>query len=188
MFFKHLATVTRHRFLVWLYLFKCGFPFRGLFHDLTKFSFTEFFLSIKYYQGVRSPVFKEREVNHNYSEIGIHHTNRNKHHWEYWVDFYRGTIVIRTLPYKICIEIICDMISASKVYGNQVSILEYFTAREKYFYIHSLTKEYIKAIFSLYENEGFKGLKRGRTRKLYVEMFNNQTFYEQFKVTIEKID
>ncbi|MDR0832369.1 MAG: DUF5662 family protein, partial [Bacillales bacterium] len=116
-FFLHLWLVTKHRFRVFLYCTYAGFFWRGLVHDLSKYSFREFFPSVKYYQGNRSPVFKQREMNNYYSEIGIHHTRKNKHHWEYWVDIYKGGLVLRTLPYAICLEMVCDMIAASKTYN-----------------------------------------------------------------------
>ena len=42
-FFRHLNTVNKHRFLVFKYSIKAGIPFRGLVHDLSKYSITEFF-------------------------------------------------------------------------------------------------------------------------------------------------
>ena len=47
-FIKHLNVVNRHRFEVFKLCCKCGFPLRGLLHDLSKYSYTEFSESIKY--------------------------------------------------------------------------------------------------------------------------------------------
>ena len=41
-FFGHLNTVNKHRFLVFKYCVKAGIPFRGLVHDLSKYSLLEF--------------------------------------------------------------------------------------------------------------------------------------------------
>ena len=61
-FFRHLHTVNRHRFLVMKMCFSCGMYKQGLMHDLSKYSPTEFIPSVRYYQGNRSPISKEKEV------------------------------------------------------------------------------------------------------------------------------
>ena len=38
-FFKHLSVVLRHKYEVFKLSIKCGIPFRGLIHDLSKFSY-----------------------------------------------------------------------------------------------------------------------------------------------------
>ena len=58
--FKHFFTITHHRHLVMKYCFKVGIGFQGLFHDLSKYSFKEFFRSVKYYKGDKSPTEYER--------------------------------------------------------------------------------------------------------------------------------
>ena len=38
-FFGHFHTVNKHRWYVFLYSVRAGIPFRGLVHDLSKYSF-----------------------------------------------------------------------------------------------------------------------------------------------------
>ena len=45
----HIMTICKHKFYVGIYMFKSGFYFRGIMHDMSKFSPTEFSESIKYY-------------------------------------------------------------------------------------------------------------------------------------------
>ena len=78
---KHFITITHHRHKVIAHCFKAGIGFQGLFHDLSKYTFTEFRPGAKYYQGTRSPNEKEREL-FGYSLARIHHKGRNKHHFE----------------------------------------------------------------------------------------------------------
>ena len=84
-FFKHLFTITKHRFMVMKHCFKIGLVWRGLMHDMSKYSPSEFWAGVKYYQGNRSPQAKEREIL-GYSSAWLHHKGRNKHHFEYWKD------------------------------------------------------------------------------------------------------
>ena len=56
-FFGHLHTVNKHRFKVFILCCKCGFIWRGLTHDLSKYSPVEFFEGVKYYAGgKKSPI------------------------------------------------------------------------------------------------------------------------------------
>ena len=115
--FKHFCTITKHRHIVMRYCFKLGIGFQGLRHDLSKYSPTEFFNGAKYYQGTRSPNDREREVK-GYSEAWMHHKGRNKHHHEYWFD-YAAPLKAPVIPYKYAVEMICDMIAASKNYQGK---------------------------------------------------------------------
>ena len=48
---KHFITITKHRHKVIEHCFKAGIGFQGLFHDLSKYSLTEFLPGAKYYLG-----------------------------------------------------------------------------------------------------------------------------------------
>ena len=114
--FKHLGLVTRHRFMVFVHCAKCGIPWRGLVHDLSKFSPTEFFESVKYYTGYRSPIGVCREEN-GVSMAWLHHKGRNKHHIEYWLD--DDCDVTPLMPYEYAVECVCDKLSATKTYAGK---------------------------------------------------------------------
>lgn len=83
---KHFNLVNKHRFIVFKLCLKAGIPFRGLVHDLSKYSFTEFFESAKYFTGNCSPI-KICKKDIGYSKAWLHHKGRNKHHHEYWYDY-----------------------------------------------------------------------------------------------------
>ena len=89
-FWGHLSTITKHRTLVMIHCFKVGLYWRGLTHDLSKYSPTEFLVGVRYYQGNRSPNTAERE-DKGVSTAWMHHKGRNKHHFEYWTDLQIGT-------------------------------------------------------------------------------------------------
>lgn len=80
---NHLKTVLTHKKYVMKYCFKAGLYWQGIVHDLSKFSPTEFWESVKYYQGTRSPIDACKEEN-GMSLAWLHHKGRNKHHYEYW--------------------------------------------------------------------------------------------------------
>ena len=51
---EHFKTITHHRHLVRQYCFRLGLYYQGLTHDLSKYSPSEFWRGVKYYQGDRS--------------------------------------------------------------------------------------------------------------------------------------
>lgn len=122
-FFQHLKTVCKHKFYVAKYCFKAGLYWQGLVHDLSKFSPTEFFESVRYYQGTRSPIDACKEAN-GMSMAWLHHKGRNKHHYEYWQDnFDKGTTHL-TMPFKYALEMICDYLAAGNAYNGKKFTLQ----------------------------------------------------------------
>lgn len=114
-FFKHLHKVNVHRFYVFYYCCKAGIPWRGLVHDLSKYSPTEFWESVKYYSGTRSPIDACKEKN-GVSMAWLHHKGRNKHHYEYWQDNFDNGGEHLEMPDKYAIEMLCDYLGAGKAY------------------------------------------------------------------------
>lgn len=115
---NHLRTINHHKFLVMRHCFKVGLYKQGLLHDLSKYSPTEFRVGCKYYQGTRSPNNAEREAT-GYSTAWLHHKGRNKHHYEYWIDYSENPgegIVGQKMPMKYVYEMLMDRIAASKTY------------------------------------------------------------------------
>jgi len=101
---------------VFVHCAKCGILFRGLVHDLSKFSPAEFFESAEYYRGSYSPIVacrKEKGV----SLAWLHHKGRNRHHIEYWLD--PECEEQPMMPYKFAVECICDKLAATKIYRGK---------------------------------------------------------------------
>ncbi len=116
----HFKTITEHRRLVREYCFRLGLYRQGLLHDLTKYTPVEFWRGAKYYQGHRSPNNKEREET-GVSLAWLHHKGRNKHHFEYWIDYtledgnkvgFGGN----PMPKRYIAEMFCDRIAACRIY------------------------------------------------------------------------
>ena len=137
--FGHFLTITKHRHEVVRLCFRAGIGFHGLFHDLSKYSPTEFIPGVRFYTGKESPNNGERR-SCGYSLAWMHHKGRNKHHFEYWYDYDMVTkkIVPVDMPDRYIKEMCCDRIAASKVYNKEnyttkspLNYLQKSTAREK---------------------------------------------------------
>ena len=115
-FFGHLGLVIRHKHRVFINCARCGIAWRGLVHDLSKFSPVEFFESCKYFTGYRSPIGVCREETGR-SMAWLHHKGRNKHHIEYWLD--DDCDVTPLMPYTYAVECVCDKLAATRVYAGK---------------------------------------------------------------------
>lgn len=179
-FFGHLKTITKHKFLVMKYCFKLGLIKQGLLHDNSKWSPTEFWSSVKYYSGTRSPIDAEKE-DIGYSLAWQHHKGHNPHHWEFWIDnigprpckeiveyipntldttpknvsyikatIYRSRPDALEIPINYVLEMICDWISAGKVYmedkWTQSSPYDYYKKMENERLINPRTKILLERI------------------------------------------
>lgn len=190
--FKHLKVVTKHRFLVFTNGCHLGIGFHCLFHDLSKFSKTEFITSAKYFKGYMSPVYAERLDNGYFSTICRHHVGRNKHHWEYYCDLFRGNLVIKTMPYKYSLEYVADVLSASKTYDpkdyNRSSGYNYIKDKLPFYFMTAATKEFLMWCFETYKDQGFKGLKKKITKAKYNEVIKKHPDTEIYKINLSESD
>lgn len=119
---QHFKTITYHKYLVMKGCFAVGLYRQGICHDLSKYTPTEFWVGVKYYQGDRSPNNAEREEK-GFSASWLHHKGRNKHHYEYWLDYsvkeISGGMAPAPMPVKYIMEMMMDRIAASKVYAGE---------------------------------------------------------------------
>ncbi|MBE5868464.1 MAG: catalase [Lachnospiraceae bacterium] len=160
---KHFKTITYHKWLVMKGCFAVGLYRQGLAHDLSKYSPTEFLVGARYFQGNRSPNNAEREEK-GYSSAWLHHKGRNKHHYEYWVDYSlkespTGIIPV-PMPDKYIAEMMMDRIAACKVYlGKNYTAsapLEYYKKGKDSPIIHEYTKKKLEFLLTLMAEKGEK--------------------------------
>ena len=167
--FKHFRTITKHRHAVIRHCFKCGIGWQGLFHDLSKYSPTEFIPGARYYLGTKSPNEKEREI-FGYSLAWMHHKGRNKHHFEYWNDLNTTTKRYEPvpMPLRYITEMFCDRVAACKIYRGKdytdSSALEYFLRGNARAKMHEKTadqlEEWLRMLAEKGEKETFAHIRR----------------------------
>lgn len=161
---NHFKTITKHKLMVMRYCFRIGLYKQGLLHDLSKYSPTEFRVGARYYQGDRSPNNAEREETGR-SLSWLHHKGRNKHHFEYWIDY--GSSPCETviegiqMPRCYVAEMIMDRICASRVYNgkayNDRQPLQYYMrSKDKMWFIHKETKKQMEFLLTMLADKGEK--------------------------------
>lgn len=156
---RHFYTITTHRHMVMKHCWKAGIFLQGLRHDLSKYSFEEFWAGVRYYQGYRSPNEGERDA-YGYSKAWMHHKGRNKHHFEYWTDYNPITHQMSPvkMPQKYVIEMFCDRVAASKIYQKDQykneNPLKYFENGRSRRMLHPETSDLLEKFLTLLATEG----------------------------------
>lgn len=166
---EHLKTINKHKLMVMKHCFAVGLYKQGLLHDLSKYSWVEFSMGAKYYQGNRSPNDAERE-DKGYTSAWLHHKGRNKHHSEYWIDLNKKTGKYEPIemPNKYIGEMLCDRLAASMNYNrgnyNSKMPLEYLYRTKETTPMHEETFKKLEFLLMMYfekgEKETFKYIKQ----------------------------
>lgn len=158
----HLHTVNSHRRLVRKYCFKLGLYRQGMMHDLSKYSPSEFIPGVKYYQdGHRSPNNAQRE-DEGVSKAWLHHKGRNKHHFEYWIDYDvdgNSTILAgMKMPVKYVAEMFCDRVAASRIYNKDKykdsDPLDYYIKGLGHYIMHPETDALLHNLLKMLADKG----------------------------------
>ena len=160
---EHFKTITHHRSLVRKGCFAVGLYRQGLMHDLSKYSPVEFMVGAKYFQGDKSPNNAEREDT-GVSLAWLHHKGRNKHHFEYWIDYSIDGDHHMTgmeMPVNYVVEMFCDRVAACKTYQKEkytdASALEYYNKGKGKYMMHektaALLEDMLKALAEHGEEE-----------------------------------
>ena len=154
---QHLKTITQHKIKVTWLCFRCHLFKQGLLHDLSTYSYIELKTGFKYYQGYRSPIDAEKEEK-GYSLGWLHHKGRNKHHWEYWLDFGKDGIYPCQMPVNYVIEMFCDRVAASMIYQKEKytdsSALDYYIQGRDKILIHPNTDALIFSLLTYLSKNG----------------------------------
>lgn len=171
---EHFKLITTHKAYVFKNCFKAGLIWRGIKHDMSKYSPTEFLESVKYFTGTDSPINVCKKEN-GWSKAWMHHKGRNTHHYEYWVDnFDNGGIPLK-MPYKDALEMICDYIAAGQAYQKKK-----FTYTGEYDWwlnkckgkiaMHADTKRFVNIMLKTMANEKSNDCLRPSRAKYYFEL------------------
>lgn len=155
--------------------FSLGMYRQGFMHDLSKYSPTEFIPGCRYYQGSSSPNNEERKRT-GMSLAWLHHKGRNKHHYEYWIDYsgQKGQpLAGMRMPERYVVEMFIDRICASKNYQKEAytsrSPLIYYEKGNGHYVIHPDTQAMLETLLTMLaekgEEETFSFIRRKKWNK-----------------------
>ena len=161
---NHFKTITIHRWNVMKGCFSVGLYWQGLTHDLSKYMPSEFIVGAKYWQGTRSPNNAEREAI-GYSSAWLHHKGRNRHHYEYWLDYPvrekegdKVKIIPARMPDRYIVEMFMDRVAACKVYNGKAyqdsDPLTYYRKGNIDAFLHPYTKRMLERLLIMNAEKG----------------------------------
>lgn len=159
---QHFMTIHEHRKLVRQGCFRVGLYWQGLTHDLSKYTPSEFLVGAKYYQGYRSPNNAERERK-GFSSAWLHHKGRNKHHFEYWIDYCLKSdadkiMIPSKMPNKYLVEMYMDRVAASATYNKGHFTydmpLRYYNRGKDHKMIEDSTRRELEKLLSMLAQKG----------------------------------
>lgn len=174
---KHLKLITKHKYIVFKLSCKIGIPWRGFIHDLSKYSPTEFWEGVRYFNGNHSPI-TEAKKDKGYSDAWLHHKGRNKHHTEYWAD--ESAPNDNPLPpLKYVAEMLCDKTAAGIVYNGKKweedVELKYYMKERTAIHINKNLDELFIEFFTKLSEEGIKNsFQKDYVVKLYEKYFEKE--------------
>lgn len=186
---RHYKTITRHRHLVMKGCFEVGLYKQGLLHDLSKYNPIEFIPGAIYYKGTESPNNTERRKR-GYSAAWLHHKGRNKHHFEYWIDYTLKEghpIEGNKMPVRYVVEMYVDRVSASKNYQKveytDKSALLYYEKGKNRYMMHEDTEKLLVMLLKYLADNGEEATNELiRTRILHTDKKVKRVKYIKNKI------
>lgn len=179
--FKHTRVVLKHKWVVFKLCCKIGIPWRGFLHDFSKFSPEEFWESVKYFNGHKSPIIVCKMEN-GYSKAWLHHKGRNKHHPEYWTDLALPEQAV-IMPYKYSAEMVCDKMAAGIVYEGK----NWTPSTEINYYMKERENELINPQMDKFMIEVFTQVEKEGLNKTFTKQ-NIKKIYNKYCSRTEKLD
>ena len=175
---EHFKTITNHKMLVMKLCFELGMYKQGLLHDMSKYSPSEFVSGAKYYVAGISPhnIAKEKL---GYSPAWLHHKGRNRHHYEYWIDYSvdksNHSLVGMKMPTKYVVEMFVDRVAACMNYEGDkytdASAYNYYMRGRDYYVMHPDTMALLENMLIMLKDKGkeytFKYIKKEILNKDY---------------------
>jgi len=141
-YFKNFKHICKHKWYVFIECCKEGLYWRGIVHDMSKFTLIE-------YKGYSNNFFKESPSERDRKDFNVawvHHQGVNKHHWQYW---WRGKAfpnTAGTIPEKYMLEMVCDWRAMSKQFNNDVTDWYYKEKEKGKIVLHPKTQKAVELL------------------------------------------
>ena len=147
---KYLRYILRHKWFVFIGCCKAGIPWQGLMHDISKLSPREWFPYVDHFYGTER---EKKLAEPAFDKAWLHHQNRNKHHWQYWM-LHRdtGEVQVLSMPEKYAKEMLCDWIAVSKALGRHEpdATLKWYETNKNKIKLHGVTRAFVEIMLRGY--------------------------------------
>lgn len=141
---KYFKYIVRHKWFVFLECCKLGIPFRGLMHDFSKLYPSEWFPYTNYFYGGEYSVAGTNLHASAFNKAWLHHQNRNKHHWQYWIlTGDNGTVVPLEIPMTYRKEMLADWIGAGRAITGKLDVYNWYMKNKDIMVLAKETRSWI---------------------------------------------
>ena len=143
---KNLAYILKHKYYVFIECCKLGMPLRGIIHDFSKFSPSEFKPYAMYFFSENGKELYRQE----FDKAWLHHHRSNKHHWEYWVEHMYLEVsegfVFKPIkmPEKYMKEMLADWRGAGRAINGTDDTFGFYLKNKDKMILHHETREWIE--------------------------------------------
>ena len=153
---KYLKYVLIHKYYVFLEACKLGIPWRGLVHDLSKFSLAEWKPRV---QGFSNKCLKRDDGTFDLSEANnelitgiVKHYHKNPHHWQWWVALLEtGNKVILPMSDEYRKEMLADWLAVSRM-PDRLDVIPWYLQNKENVLLHPETRQWIEAQLGIYND------------------------------------
>lgn len=150
--------------LVMEHCFRIGLYRQGLMHDMSKYMPSELLNGFAYYDDGKSSPNNQERRDKGYSYAWLHHKGRNRHHFEFWLDYAihpdqeKYPLQAVQMPRRYVAEMLMDRICASKNYNKesytQHDPLIYFEKGRSHYLIHPQTRKELHGMLKILDKRG----------------------------------
>ena len=145
---RYLWSLLEHKRYVLIEAQKLSIPWRGVLHDLSKFTPREWMPRIR---AMRSDLLRGKDgiadiskVNDDLAQCWLLHYQRNRHHWQHWVVLMdNGSRVMLPIPDCDRREMLADWIAVSRR-PDRLDILPWYQLNRDHLLLHSDTRRWIE--------------------------------------------
>lgn len=146
---KHILNIKyilKHKHFVFIECLKRGLLYRGIVHDMSKFSISEFIAYSNYFYNKDNK--KDMHVpgeNIEFDNAWLKHIHKNDHHWQYWI-LKEDEDDVKVLPmsHEARSEMLCDWIGASKALGKGNNTKKWYKTNKNNIILHNDTRKWIE--------------------------------------------
>lgn len=155
-YIKYLWYLTKHKWFVGIELFKEGYYWLAITHDISKFRWSEFKPYTDYFFGSPDGDIKKGRGKSGAYKAGFSddekfnfawllHQKRNKHHWQWWVlPSDRGELKAFEIPERYMIEMICDWKGAGRAQNSKIDTKTWYELNGNNMILHYKSRKLIE--------------------------------------------
>ena len=148
---KYLKYLARHKFFVMQECFKVGLWWRGIVHDISKFTPTEWFPYVETFYGEKpsprdhSGAYDPLKIGGDFDYAWLSHQHNNPHHWQYWMlrgdDGWTKTL---PMPHEYRLEMLCDWRGAGRAIKGRDETKDWYAANKEKMVLHPETRAWVE--------------------------------------------